>query len=156
GGSPPSADDIGAIDAPAELQGDKRLLQGWSLFVGGELDKGLDAVLGALQEPPGPSLGLRDLADPLCDPRIDPRRRAQLLMRVVPPPGGPSDQSPVVHTLLLARALARARAGDPGFGGDLQRLEQIDPSIRAPTRDNARAMLAGATGTARLDPPNPG
>jgi hypothetical protein len=154
GGGRVPPDEVAALEVPPALAPDQQLLLGWAQLVAGDVRAGFEAVMGTLQEAPGPRYLQKDLPAALCDPRGDARQLAQLLMQAVPPPGN-ADQSPVVHWLLLARALARARLGDPGHGEDLARLQQIDPGAHMPTREGARFSLAAATGAARSNPQHP-
>ncbi|MBX3465551.1 MAG: hypothetical protein KF878_01465 [Planctomycetes bacterium] len=149
--------EVRALEPPAELAADRRLLLGWALLVAGQPRPGWEELMGALQTPPGPSNGLHDLDDALADPRIDPRALLPLLDASIPPPGGPADQSPVVHALLLGRVQARARMGLADVTGDVERLRATAPQTRmVTTRAQARLTLAVATDAARRQPQHPG
>lgn len=149
--------EVRALEPPAELAADRRLLLGWALLVAGQPRPGWEELMGALQTPPGPSNGLHDLDDALADPRIDPRALLPLLDASIPPPGGPADQSPVVHALLLGRVQARARMGLADVTGDVERLRATAPQTRmVTTRAQARLTLAVATEAARRQPQHPG
>lgn len=145
---------LARLDVPGDLVADKRALLGWALLRAGEAS-GFEELMGALRTPPGPSVGLHDFEDALCDPLVEPRLLLPLLDQAVPPPEAGADESPVVHALLLARALARARAGQPDRTGDLPRLERVNPQVNAPTRAGARFALAAATSAARQQPQQP-
>lgn len=156
GGGRVAPERLQALEIPPELAADKRFVVGWALLVGGDLRRGFEEVMGGLQTAPGPTLGLHDFEDALCDPRVDPRGLVALLDQAIPPPQAGSDGSPVVHALLLARALARGRAGQPDVSGDLPRLQQISQAVRQPTRAAARFMLANAMSFANAQPQHPG
>jgi len=145
--------DLAALEVPPELEGERFVLLGWSRLVAGRIGEGFDRLFEGLRAGGG-GRNLRDFANALADPRVDPHAVLQLLGGQVPPPG-PDDGSPVVQSMLFARAVALSRIGvDPR--SDLARLEAAGGERWSfQTALGSRAQLALARFASEQDPRQP-